>query len=166
MDRLEPFHDAWSDLTGQIIASAIAVHSELGPGFLEAIYRKALVLDLHAKGLHASAEVEVPIHYLGMFLGRHRLDLVVAARAVVELKAVAKLDAVHFAQVRSYLAASNLPVGLLVNFGGARVECRRIYPSTERGIHLASRASRVPAPDHAGLSAGPQPATSRPDRMP
>lgn len=153
----QPYKDEWSDLTERIIGSAIAVHTALGPGYLESIYHKALVLDLRAKGYHTSNEVEVPIHYLGVLLGKHRLDMVVAGRAVVELKAVRKLDGTHFAQVRSYLAASSLPVGMLINFANPKVECRRVYPPSERAKLMGSRASRAPGPDHVGDSDAPPP---------
>ena len=144
--------DEWSGLTDRIIGAAIAVHRSLGPGFQEAIYQKALILELRAAGSHTSSEVEVPVYYRGVLLGRQRLDLVVASRAVVELKAVTKLDAAHFAQVRAYLAASDLPVGLLINFAGTKTEYRRVFPPHDRAVLLGSSASRAPAPDHAGLA--------------
>src|SRR5215467_177257 len=103
-------------LTGRVIGAAIAVHRTLGPGFLEAVYARALRCELSALGLTWSAEVEVPILYRGTLVGRHRLDLVVANEVVIALKSCARLDPVHFAQVRSYLAASGLRLGLLLNF--------------------------------------------------
>ena len=139
--------DGWSHLTEKIIGAAISVHSTLGPGFTEAMYHRALVVELRSSGLHTSSEVEVPVFYRGVLLGKHRLDLLVASRAVVELKAITRFEAAHFAQVRSYLAASGHPVGLLVNFAGAKIECRRVYPPNERRKLLGSRASWVPAPD-------------------
>ena len=157
MGQDQAYKDEWSDFTERIIGAAVAVHTALGPGYLESIYHKALVLDLRAKGYHTSSEVEIPIHYMGVLLGKHRLDLVVASRAVVELKAVTTLDGSHFAQVRSYLAASNLPVGLLINFAKAKVECRRVYPPVERAKLLGSRASWVPAPGHGGIAGVPMP---------
>ena len=144
--------DEWSDLTERIIGAVFAVHNALGPGYLESIYHKALVLHLRTEGYHTSSEVEVPIHYMGVLLGRHRLDLVVAGRAIVELKAVTKLDAAHFAQVRSYLASSNLPVGLLVNFAGPKAECRRVYPPQGSRTILKSGPSCHPAPGHPSVS--------------
>lgn len=147
--------DEWSHLTDRIIGSAIAVHTSLGPGFQEAIYHRGLVLELRSSGIHTSSEVEVPIFYRGVLLGKHRLDLVVGSAAVVELKAVAKLDAAHFAQVRSYLAASNLGAGLLINFSGPKVECRRVYSPRKRLEFLGSRASRVPVPHEPVLAPSP-----------
>lgn len=148
-------NDEWSHLTDRIIGAAIGVHSALGPGFQEAIYHRGLVLELRSGGYHTSSEVQVPVYYRGVLLGRHRLDLVVAGRAVVELKAVRQFDAAHFAQVRSYLAASGHPVGMLINFAGPKVECRRVYPPSARIQFLGSRASRVPAPSVGRPTSGP-----------
>ena len=142
----------WNGLVQQVLAAAVELHKRLGPGFLESIYHKGLVVELRLAGLHTASEVEVPIFYRGIQLGRQRLDLVVAAKAIVELKAVAKLDASHFAQLRSYLAASGLPVGLLLNFSGPKLECRRVYSPAEREQFQALRALRVSAPDHPSAS--------------
>ncbi len=142
--------DEWSHLTERIIGAAISVHTALGPGFQEGIYHRGLILELRSAGIHTSSQVEVPIFYRGVLLGKHRLDLIVASKVVLELKSVAKLDVAHFAQVRSYLAASDLPAGLLINFSGPKVECRRVYTPRGRLEFLGSRASRVPAPAVAG----------------
>lgn len=154
MGESASFSDEWANLTERIIGAAIGVHTALGPGFQEAIYHKALVLELRSNGFNTSSEVEVPIFYRGVLVGKHRLDLVIASRAVVELKSVNRFDPADFAQVRSYLAASNHPVGLLINFGGPKLECRRVYPPSARFRFLGSRATRAPAPDHPGVSDG------------
>jgi GxxExxY protein len=158
--------DQWAGLTDKILGAAIAVHRTLGPGHQEAIYHKGLVLELRSVGCHTSSEVEVPILYRGVLLGRHRLDLVVASKAVVELRAVSRFDAAHFAQVRSYLAASGLPVGLLITFSGAKVECRRVYPPQDRIAFSGPRDSRVPAPDQLGPSVVAGPMTPTPAAAP
>jgi GxxExxY protein len=150
-------NDEWSHLTDRIIGAAIGVHTALGPGFQEAIYHPGLVLELQSGGYHTSSEVQVPVYYRGVLLGKHRLDLVVAGRAVVELKAVRQFDAAHFAQLRSYLAASGHPVGLLINFAGPKVECRRVYPPSARTQFMGSRASRVPTPSLGQPTSEPMP---------
>jgi GxxExxY protein len=142
----------WNGLVQQILAAAVELHTRLGPGFLESIYHKGMILELRLAGLHTTSEVEVPVFYRGTQLGRQRLDLVVASRAIIELKAVSKLDPSHFAQLRSYMAASGLPVGLLLNFAGPKVECRRVYSPSEREQFQGLRALRVSAPDHLGPS--------------
>jgi GxxExxY protein len=114
------------DLTGSIIEAIIQVHRVLGPGFLEAIYQRALVIELTKRGLGIATEVEIPIQYDGEPIGTHRLDLVVERSVLVELKAVEALSKAHYSQVRSYLKATGLPVALLVNFAREMADYRRV----------------------------------------
>lgn len=93
------------ELTGRIIGTGIAVHKELGPGFLESVYENALVLELQERGLKVRRQFEVPVLYRGVEVGVHRLDLFVEDEIVVELKAVKTIADVHFSVVRSYLRA-------------------------------------------------------------
>lgn len=113
-------------LTERIIECVIRVHQILGPGFLESVYRRALVTELKRKGLTAEPEKEVTVYYRGVVVGRHRLDLLVEDTVVLELKAVERLGKIHYAQVRSYLKASRLRTALLVNFAGEMADFRRI----------------------------------------
>lgn len=83
-------------------------------------------LELHRRGIAFVSELECEILYRGIVVGRHRFDMVVQRDILVELKAVQSLDAVHFAQVRSYLEASRLSVGLLLNFAATTVVIRRV----------------------------------------
>lgn len=119
-------------LTEQIIGCIVKVHRALGPGFLEAIYRRALLIEIRRCGLNVETEKEVSVFYEGEPVGVHRLDLVVEGTVVLELKAVPEFAAAHYEQVRSYLRASGLSVGLLVNFGKERSEFRRVELSTSR----------------------------------
>src|SRR5688572_27510755 len=105
------------ELTEKIIGGAIEVHRRLGPGFLESIYENALVIELNKRGVSVQPQVEVPIRYDGIEVGRHILDLVVDATIVVELKAIKNFDDIHFGIVRSYLRAIGRDHGLLLNFG-------------------------------------------------
>ncbi|HZB90753.1 MAG TPA: GxxExxY protein [Stellaceae bacterium] len=113
-------------LTYSIIEAIIRVHTVLGPGFVEAIYHRALVIELRKRALAVEHEVEVAIEYDGQMVGRHRLDLIVDRRVIVELKTVEELSKAHYAQVRSYLRATGLPVALLVNFSKEKADYRRI----------------------------------------
>ena len=113
-------------VTSDIIAAIIEVHRVLGPGFLEGIYRRALMLELRKRGMTVGTEVEVEIIYDGAIVGQHRLDLLVEDLVIVELKTVEALSRAHYAQVRSYLKATGKPVALLVNFAGDRADYRRI----------------------------------------
>jgi GxxExxY protein len=116
------------ELVEQTIGCAIVVHKTLGPGYLEAIYHDALAIELDEAGLAFEREVSVPLLYRGRPLRAYRLDLVVGGSVLVELKAVDRLDPVHFSQVISYLKASGLRVGLLMNFNRQKLtaELRRI----------------------------------------
>lgn len=115
-----------SEITEKIIQATIRVHRTLGPGFLERIYQNALIFELSRQGLSVESEREVPVLYEGEIVGVHRLDLLVAGRVVVELKTVEELAGIHYAQLRSYLKASNLQVGLLINLAKDKADYRRV----------------------------------------
>jgi GxxExxY protein len=114
------------DLAERIIGAAIDVHRTLGPGFVESIYETALALELSARGLPMERQSELQVRYRGHVVGVHRLDLVVGAQIVVELKAVRSIEPVHYGIVRSYLRAAGLKHGLLLNFGSAPLDTRRV----------------------------------------
>ena len=120
-------------LTGRIIGQAIEVHRSLGPGFLESLYAEALDVALAGAGILFAREVRVEVGFRGRRIGEHRLDLLVEDRVVVELKAVETLGRIHYAQVRSYLRATGLRVGLLLNFEAPTLEVRRILNPGGRG---------------------------------
>jgi GxxExxY protein len=120
-------------LTGRVIGCAIEVHRSLGPGFLEALYAEALVMALTTASVRFQRELRVGVSFRGVPIGEHRLDLLVEDQVVVELKAVEQLARVHYAQVRSYLRATDLRVGLLLNFEAATLEVRRILNPDGRG---------------------------------
>lgn len=114
------------ELTRGIIEAIIKVHKVLGPGFMESIYREALIVELRRRGLQVQWEQPVRIYYEGQQVGFHRLDLLVEGRIILELKTVEELNKVHYAQLRSYLKATGLKVGLLVNFAKERADFRRV----------------------------------------
>ena len=130
------------ELTAGVIGAAIEVHKALGPGFLESVYENALVLELAARGIRFARQLAVPILYRGSEVGLHRLDLLVAALIVVELKAVKAIENVHFAVVRSYLRATGREHGLILNFAKPTLEIKRVITS-QRPYH-DFLASRVP----------------------
>jgi len=116
----------FEELSRKIIGAAIEVHRELGPGFLENIYEEALKIELSENGINFEFQKEVRIKYLGTSIGTHRLDLLVENNIILELKAVKELADIHFAQLRSYLKATGLKVGLLLNFAKPTLEIKRI----------------------------------------
>jgi GxxExxY protein len=113
-------------LSRETIGAAIAVHKALGPGFVESIYQNALCIALSKRHIPYQTQMPVSVSFEGTEVGCHKLDLVVARQIVVELKAVKSLNEVHERQLRSYLKASTLKVGLLLNFNAAVLAIRRI----------------------------------------
>src|SRR6476660_4250144 len=114
-----------AETTEQIIAAAIRVHRELGPGFLESIYEEALAVEFALTGIQFVRQCPVPLFYRDHQVGEHRLDFLVEGKIVVELKAVSELEDIHFAIGRSYLKATNLQDGLLFNFATAPLTIKR-----------------------------------------
>lgn len=107
-----------SELTGRVIAAAIAVHREFGPGLDERDYEHALHLELLAAGIAHECQLPLPLHYKGANLDcGYRMDLVIEERLLLELKAVPDLHPLHQAQLLTYLRLAKLKLGLLMNFG-------------------------------------------------
>ena len=103
-------------ITEQIIGAAIAVHKALGPGLLESTYEACLAYELARRGLSVERQTELPVTYGTVILDcGYRVDLLVAGKVLVELKAVAGLEPIHEAQVLTYLKLSGYRVGLLIN---------------------------------------------------
>jgi len=103
-------------ITEKIIACAIEVHKNLGPGLLESIYESALCYEFKDNNIKYEKQIIVPIIYKNQKLGEHRLDLLVENEIIVELKAVDRMEAVFEAQLLSYLKITNKKLGLLINF--------------------------------------------------
>jgi len=114
------------ELTEKVIGACIAVHKAKGPGFLESIYQNCLKIECRKRGIKAEFQKKVIIYYDGETVGTHKLDILVNDELVVELKAIKALEDVHFAQVRSYLRATELKHGLLVNFATLTLTVKRV----------------------------------------
>lgn len=112
---LEEFYPH-QELTDKIIAAAIEVHRELGPGFVEQIYENALSLELTKRGHGVKKQITCDVRYHDQLVGQHRLDLLVDNAVVLELKSVDAIVDVHVAQLRSTLKAAGKRIGLLMNF--------------------------------------------------
>ncbi len=112
---VEPSDDI-NALTHRTIGAAIEVHRRLGPGFSEAIYERAMLIELAHIGLPARSQVPVPVLYRDQPISDGVIDLLIDGQLVVELKAVAALGELHRAQLLSYLKACELQLGLLINF--------------------------------------------------
>ena len=105
-----------------IVNCARAVHERLGPGFIESIYGRALIAELKNNGFGIEREKLIKIWYGSQLVGQHRLDLLVNAAIIVELKACRSIIPLHKAQMRSYLHATTYPYGLILNFGMPAME--------------------------------------------
>lgn len=106
-----------NELTGQIIDSAIQVHSSLGPGLLESAYEGCLAFELASRGILVQRQRELPVIYRSHRVDvGFRLDLLVADLVIVEVKAVERIAPIHEAQLLTYLKLADKRVGLLLNF--------------------------------------------------
>lgn len=114
-------------LTERIIGCAYKVNSELGPGFNEKIYHKALIIALEAEGLGYETEKEYKVFYQGKRIGALRIDLIVENKVIVEVKAlIGNIPLIFEAQVIAYLRATCLNIGLLINFSNKSCKVRRL----------------------------------------
>ncbi len=116
----------YSELTSKIIGCAMTVHKSMGNGFQEVIYQRALAIEMALAGIEFSREFEMPIYYREEQIGTRRVDFLVEGVISVELKAITKLEDVHFAQAINYLEAYNLEIGLLINFGEISLNFKRL----------------------------------------
>ena len=115
------------ELTRNILAACFEVSNELGAGFLESVYEKALLIALRQKGLDVEAQVPITISFRGQNVGQFYADIQVEKQVIIELKAVTSLMPEHKAQLINYLKAAGIEVGLLVNFGNPKLEYRRYH---------------------------------------
>lgn len=119
----------YDELTYQIIGLAMTVHSELGPGLPEEMYKKALIVLMDTDKVGYDREWPIEVRFRDRVLGIFKLDFVVEHKVIVEAKAIAMLAPIHEQQTLTYLVASGLEVALLINFGAARLEYKRLFPS-------------------------------------
>ena len=117
----------YSDITEKIIGCAMNVHRELGSGFQEYIYQRALEIELKKALIKFIREYEMPIYYLGEKIGMRIVDFFVDEKIMVELKALTDLTDTHLAQGLNYLEASGYEVGLLINFGAKSLQFKRLH---------------------------------------
>jgi GxxExxY protein len=117
----------YQDLTSKILEACFEVINELGSGFLESVYQKALLFALKQKGLKVMPQMPISVMFRGENVGQFFADFLIEDKVIVELKAVSALLPEHQAQVINYLKATGVEVGLLVNFGRPKLEYRRLH---------------------------------------
>ncbi|BAO28837.1 GxxExxY protein [Sulfuritalea hydrogenivorans] len=128
--------------THAIIGAAMAVHGELGHGFLEAVYQEALGLELAARNIPFQREATLPVHYRGKPLScAYRADFLCYDDLVVELKAISKLTASDYAQIINYLKAARRSKALLLNFGAPSLEYKRFVLNLRKSAKSADDVS-------------------------
>ena len=131
-----------SEVTERLIGIFFEVYNELGYGFLESVYKQAYIIVLASQGISCQQQCPINVSFRGTNVGEFRADLLVESAVIVEMKAVQKLDLSHEKQLLNYLRATDLEVGLLLNFGPS-AQIRR----------LALDNSRKHGPISAGASA-------------
>ncbi|MDQ2692956.1 MAG: GxxExxY protein [Chloroflexota bacterium] len=121
-----------NSLTYRIIGAAMTVHNELGYGFKEEVYEKALEARLNCDGIEVQRQYRVQVEYEGVSIAIFYVDLLAENQVVIEVKAFShQLTNDELAQVINYLKATGAPVGLLLNFGRRKLEYRRVFPGKD-----------------------------------
>jgi GxxExxY protein len=116
----------YSDITEKIIGCAMRVHRKMRSGYPGSIYHKCLIIEFNKSGISFSNEIELPIFYDDIQVGKRRVDFLIDNKVIVEIKAFSELTDTHLAQALNYLEAMNLEVGLLINFGSGSLEVKRL----------------------------------------
>jgi len=114
-----------NDLTYKINGAVYEVNKELGSGFLEKVYEKALLLELSDRGIKAESQVPIKVEYKGKEVGDYYADIIVEKKVILEIKAVEALKKIHEAQLLNYLKATGYKIGLLINFTHPKAVIKR-----------------------------------------
>ncbi|MBM3181996.1 MAG: GxxExxY protein [Chloroflexi bacterium] len=133
MEPKKKFEGRHSELTGKILGAFFQVHKELGFGFSEKVYEGALEILLLEMGLGVARQKDIYVYYHGKVVGEYKADLIVNGVVLLELKSVDKIIDVHEAQILNYLKATEVEVGLLMNFGRDAEFRRKIYDNPRKG---------------------------------
>ncbi|HKS29151.1 MAG TPA: GxxExxY protein [Pyrinomonadaceae bacterium] len=127
IDRIKAKQLLHEDLTDKVLGACFEVARELGSGFLESVYERALIIAMRHKGLHAKAQAPLTVKFRGVIVGEFFADILVENKLIIELKSVSNIRPEHQAQIINYHKATDIEVGLLVNFGNPRLEYRRLH---------------------------------------
>ncbi len=113
------------ELTEKIIGCAYHVYNKLGFGFLESVYEKCMLIELHKAGLTAEPQKSITVYYENQIVGEFKADILVNDKIILELKSVRRIIEAHAVQLVNYLVATGKKIGLLLNFGERKVEVKR-----------------------------------------
>lgn len=133
METRRKFEGKHSELTGKILGAFFQLYAEMGYGFSEKVYETALAVLLEEARLIVERQVPIKVYFHGKIVGEYIADMVINRLVLVELKAVERLMAAHAAQLLNYLKATDLEVGLLLNFGLQAEFRRKIYDNDKKG---------------------------------
>ena len=133
MEVQKKFEGKHSEVTGKILGAFFQLHKELGFGFSEKVYESALEILLNELGMIVERQKEICVHYHGKVIGQYKADIIVNRVVLLEIKSVEKLIDAHDAQLLNYLKATELEVGLLLNFGRQAEFHRKIYDNPRKG---------------------------------
>ncbi|MEM0577180.1 GxxExxY protein [Flavobacterium polysaccharolyticum] len=125
-------------MTEVILKVYYEVYNELGSGFLEKVYQNAMYFELKEKGFKVEAQKQIKVYFKKQLVGEYFSDLLVEDKVIVELKATEMLMDVHMAQIMNYLKATEIEVGLLLNFG-EEPEFKRIIYTNDRKVNLKNQ---------------------------
>jgi GxxExxY protein len=120
-----------NEITQKIIGCAMKVQGKMKNGYVEAVYQKCLAIKLQKASLNFQQEVDVPIHYDGIVVGRRRVDFIVEKNIIVEIKAITTSENIYLSQAINYLEAHHLSVGLLINPGSKSLQFKRLVNGQE-----------------------------------
>ena len=133
MEAQKKFEGKHSEMTGKILGAFFQLHKELGFGFSEKVYESALEVLLIELGMIVERQKEICVYYHGKVVGQYKADMIVNDVVLLEIKSVEKLIDVHDAQLLNYLNATELEVGLLLNFGRQAEFHRKVYDNPRKG---------------------------------
>lgn len=121
-----------ADITELIIKAFYNVYNQLGYGFLEKVYEKAMLMELQKLGCEVEAQVPIEVYYDDQLIGKYSADMVVNGLVILELKAASALLEEHEAQLLNYLKATNMEVGMLLNFGPTAEFRRKVFTNSRK----------------------------------
>lgn len=125
-----------SELTGKILEACFELSNELGIGYVESVYEKALHVALKQKGISSETQVSLKVSFRGVIVGDFYADMIVEGKVLLELKAVDALAKEHYAQLLNYLKATGIEVGMAINFGSTKLQYRRFENRFDQKLNM------------------------------
>lgn len=123
-----------SEITGEIIKSFYKVYNTLGYGFLEKVYENSLAFELSGKGFFVQQQLPISVYYNGKIAGEYFADLIINNKVIIEIKTASAIDKAHEAQLLNYLKATEIEVGLVLNFGHKPEKVRKVFTNKKQGL--------------------------------